>query len=267
MDTQLIPSMPYVDNQIPWDKHKDDCTNPLAKRLYIRDYDDNGKQRFVSWGVTCTNCGVTLRQSYLHNLTKKQKERKEFLDKLSEYGEDLIGKRPYDQQIHLDLLRSKIRKLSKQSRRLLGGGPISRRENGLRRRIKGFKLMYNNDCSHYKILENKIDWDEELVRKFLATRPTESELHSVIYSSPLLRYDNNSADRLRGFIPDPSKEGRLVRDLSHYVPIPGKPGKWKWSSDPTIFGEFEKMVIKEVQIRKEKMQEIINRHQQKFSSE
>lgn len=160
--------------------------------------------------------------------------------------------------------RSKKRKQWQRYRHMLGGGPISARENGFRRRVAGFKLMYTNDCYHYKLLGNLINWDENLVERFLAVRPTERELYSVIYSSPLFRYNKKDADKLRGFIPDPSKEGRAKRDLSHYVYDPDRPGQWKWkyNSDPTILGEFEKLVIKEVQIRKEKMREIIKSHEQ-----
>lgn len=86
--------MPYVDSLIPCESHKEDCPNPLARRLYIRDYDKNGKQRFVPYGVTCTKCGIILKQKYEHNLTDKQKEQ-DLLDK--RYGsalDEIFGPKP-----------------------------------------------------------------------------------------------------------------------------------------------------------------------------
>jgi hypothetical protein len=81
--------MPYVDSLIPWESHKEDCPNPLARRLYIRDYDKNGKQRFVPWGLTCTKCGIIVKQKYEHNLSPKEKKREDMqkrLDQNEEYS-------------------------------------------------------------------------------------------------------------------------------------------------------------------------------------
>jgi hypothetical protein len=74
--------LPYIDSLIPWHIHKEDCPNPLARRLYIRDYDKNGKQRFVPWGLTCTKCNIIIQQKYEHNMTNKQKEREEMSNRL-----------------------------------------------------------------------------------------------------------------------------------------------------------------------------------------
>ena len=70
-------SMPYLDSKIEASKHKKNCINPVAKRLYIRDYDDRGKQRFISWGVTCTTCGVIVKENYEPNLTSERMSPKE----------------------------------------------------------------------------------------------------------------------------------------------------------------------------------------------
>jgi hypothetical protein len=49
----------------------------VVKRLYIGDYDDRGKQRFISWGMTCTACGIIVKENYEPNLTPERMSRKE----------------------------------------------------------------------------------------------------------------------------------------------------------------------------------------------
>ena len=76
--------MPYLDSKIETSKHKKSCKNPVGKRLYIRDYNDKGKPSFVSWGLTCTTCGVVIKENYNPNLTPKQLKDRENHKKLEE---------------------------------------------------------------------------------------------------------------------------------------------------------------------------------------
>jgi hypothetical protein len=69
--------MTNLDSEIKGSKHKRNCINPVAKRLYIRDYDDKGKQRFVSWGMTCITCGVIVKDNYEPNLMPERMAPKE----------------------------------------------------------------------------------------------------------------------------------------------------------------------------------------------
>lgn len=59
--------MPYLNSKIK--NHNEECKKPSAKRIYVRDYDDKGRQKFVSYGVTCPSCGVIQREEYQKNLT------------------------------------------------------------------------------------------------------------------------------------------------------------------------------------------------------
>src|SRR6266540_349980 len=68
--------MPYLHSKI--EKHNDGCREPSAKRLYIRDNDDKGKQRFVSYGVICPSCGVLVTEDYHPNPTAIQKQKYQF---------------------------------------------------------------------------------------------------------------------------------------------------------------------------------------------
>lgn len=72
-----MKNMPYLDSKIEASKHKKNCINPVVKRLYIRDYEDRGKQRFISWGMTCTTCGVIVKENYEPNLTPERMSPKE----------------------------------------------------------------------------------------------------------------------------------------------------------------------------------------------
>jgi len=68
--------MPYLNSKIK--KHNKGCRRPSAKRLYIRDYDDKGRQKFVSYGVTCPSCGVLVTEEYQRNPTAIKKEKYQF---------------------------------------------------------------------------------------------------------------------------------------------------------------------------------------------
>jgi hypothetical protein len=265
--------LPYVDSQIPWESHSENCPNPVAKRLYIRDYDKKGNQRFVPWGVTCTNCGVILKQSYEHNLTKKQvsdeKFQKEFherLEKRQGFKDSLFaGPRLSKEEVERRHMRwAKERKIRRRKLQMLGGSRMSLQEVGLRRRVKELKRMYENDCYHFKVLKNMINWDDELVEKFLATRPTLTSLDSVLRCPPLYRSNNKIANRFRGYIPDPNKPGYLKRDRSHYyLSDPNAPYSWRYNPDPNIVGQFEKLVVKEARARQKYMESHIKIHQSK----
>jgi len=65
--------MPYLNSKI--EKHNDGCKNPVAKRIYVRDYDDKGKQRFVSYGLTCPSCNIIIKEEYQRNPTAVQKKK------------------------------------------------------------------------------------------------------------------------------------------------------------------------------------------------
>jgi hypothetical protein len=280
--------VPYVDSQIPWESHKDDCPNPVAKRLYIRDYDKNGKQRFVPWGITCKNCGIILKQQYEHNLPKGKLKWKKILERLhtdpkyKEYQDHTaeafvsIGHRRSKEEVErLNMQWRKKRKIQQRKRKMLGGGPMSPKEAGLRRRVKELKRMYEKDCHRYTALKNMINWDEELVEKFLATRPTLFDLDYVLDCPPLYRSSNKKADRFRGYIPDPDKTkndiyGRqwFKPDPSHYyLEEPTKPYSWRYNPDPSIVGGFEKLVVKEVEERQRWMKLTIKHRQSESKNE
>jgi hypothetical protein len=73
--------MPYLNKKIP--VHNKGCRDPDVKRLYIRDYDKKGTQRYVAYAVSCLNCGALVKEKEIDfNPTKKQlikikKERKQ----------------------------------------------------------------------------------------------------------------------------------------------------------------------------------------------
>jgi hypothetical protein len=66
--------MPYLNYRI--EKHNEACKAPIVKRLYVRDYDKNGKQRYISYGVTCLNCDVLVTERFHHNPTAKEISKK-----------------------------------------------------------------------------------------------------------------------------------------------------------------------------------------------
>ena len=175
---------PYLDSMIQ--KHKKNCWNPVGKRLYIRDYDDNGKRRFVSWGLTCTTCGIVVKEKYERNLTKQERQRLEWHQKpTGEKYEKLIqmlgGRKPLSDQEYIQWLRQRKLegKLKRLERRRLGKEPITPKETRLRKKIKRLNERYSENKNLVGI------WDSSVVEKFLYVnpRPTISELEDVYYSS------------------------------------------------------------------------------------
>jgi hypothetical protein len=247
--------MPYLDSKI--DKHKNNCFNPVGKRLYIRDYDDNGKQRFAPWGLTCTTCGVVVKQKFQRNLTKKEIEDRESNIKL--YGEDgkkeseytkLLGKigvghsGGWQEELEKNRKYKIIEKLQRLQRKKLGPELITPRESGLRIRIKHLKGFYERASWYWSSPDkNRLDfaWDDKLVEQFLSVnpRPTITELREV-FNPPefVISVDSQRKHRLRGYVPDPEKPGWLKYDREAYI----------------------KLLKSEAQKRKEMMQEIIKRH-------
>jgi hypothetical protein len=128
--------------------------------------------------------------------------------------------------------------------------------------------MYENDCQRYKVLKNMINWDEELVEKFLVTRPTLTSLEGVLQCPPLYRSNNKIANRFRGYIPHPNKPGYLKRDRSHYyLSDPNAAYSWRYNPDPNIVGEFEKLVVREARVRQKYMEIHIKMHQSKSENQ
>ena len=72
--------MPYLNKKITI--HNKGCKNPNVKRLYIRDYDNKGKQKYVPYAVTCTNCGALVKEIIVFNPTAKQITKLKTLKKL-----------------------------------------------------------------------------------------------------------------------------------------------------------------------------------------
>lgn len=224
--------MPYLDSKIETNKHKKTCVNPVGKRLYIRDYDDNGKQRFVPWGLTCTSCGVVIKEeNYQPNLTPKELELVEDEKKLEAVGYSKTGSAE-------DLLKWKqaekaLNKLKRLQRK--GQPPITAKEKGLRTVIENFGKFYQ--LSSYQSLDPiseriKTVWDEKLVEQFLnlnnPTRPTLKELEGVSGS----RQDSYSSDfklsvrggyrgvrRHWGRVEDPDNPGYAKRDSTAYMEL------------------------------------------------
>lgn len=195
--------MPYLDSKI--DKHYKNCFNPVGKRLYIRDYDTEGKQKFVSWGLTCTTCGVVVKEEYERGLTKQERQYFEDDRKLEggEYSkivEKFTG-RPYgspEERLERHNMYKIKRKLKRLQRRKLGNSAITPKESGLRTRIRNLKnyFEYMNRYEH-----SEISWDNALVEQFLNVypRPTLKELVDIFApSDSVITVDSKRYSGIRG---------------------------------------------------------------------
>ncbi|HKX20208.1 MAG TPA: hypothetical protein VJM74_00900 [Nitrososphaeraceae archaeon] len=213
--------MPYLDGKIEASKHERNCINPVAKRLYISDYDIEGKQRFVSWGMTCTTCGVIVKENYELNLTPEQfkrvkRDKKFEVSKYPKLMEEASG-HPWQKSLKMPQKRRVVKKLEIPQRKKLGSERMSRRETGLRTRIGRLKQFYELMGLHWGDLN--IAWDDELVAQFLnvVPRPTIKELSEVFQPSwSKVNVESQKWRRYRRYVDDPEKQGWLKSDREKY---------------------------------------------------
>ena len=232
--------MPYLTSKIG--KHNDNCPNPFnVKRLLIKDYvkpttyGEKGKQKVVPYGLTCLSCNKIVRE---YKLGAKEEE----LDiavinkKRTSWGFPPTTL----EEIERNKRHEMNKKIRRYARKLSGEEPITPQENGYRQRIKGYNELYTSKYEDGEVLKkNGINWDVTLVQKFLDIRPTIAELHQVIYSSPLQRYDRSNRSTY----------------LTPYKPDPDKPGKFRYDYDGYV-----ELVVKEARLRNKLMNEIIECH-------
>jgi len=216
-------SMPYLDSKIEASKHKRNCNNPVAKRLYIRDYDDEGKQRFVSWGMNCTTCGVIVKENYEPIPTPQQLRMIKTDKKLEDSKYPKLMERAsghhynWQESLKMPHKRKVARKLEKLQRKKLGSERMPRKEAGFRTRIGRLKQFYELMGLHWGDLN--IAWDDELVAQFLNVlpRPTIKELAEVFQPSwSKVNVESQKWRRYRRYVDDPEKQGWLKSDREKY---------------------------------------------------
>ena len=100
---------------------------------------------------------------------------------------------------------------------------IDPEENGLRRRIKGFKGLYKHAGFYWSDRSIGNCWSDELTEKFLNLnpRPTITELKRVVYPPGLVIRPLTSQNQYnrRGLVPNPEKPGWLKYDKEKYIEI------------------------------------------------
>ncbi len=141
------------------------------------------------------------------------------------------------------------------------GKEISPKERGLRRIIRGFTQLYENDCYYSTHIKNLIGWDENLCERFLNIKPRPSikEIELVVYSSPLKRYNNGSDYyRMKQKVPVKGEPGQFRTDRSGLIQDPKKLDKIIYNPDPNFVSDYLKVVINEAHIRQSLMNKIIN---------
>jgi hypothetical protein len=137
---------------------------------------------------------------------------------------------------------------------------LSPKENGFRKRIKGYNRLYSDMYSDK--LRNLIRWNPNVVEEFLymTPRPTIEELKKVIYSSPIRRYNNGSdTHRHTYLVPDPDRPGYLKYDDSRWIPDPNNPDKPIYNDDPDFVDDRDKAIIQEAQIRRKLMEDMLKK--------
>ena len=101
-------------------------------------------------------------------------------------------------------------------------GTMRPKENGLRRRLRGMKKLYEHVAFDFLLTEPSISkwWDNELTEMFLSLtpRPTINELNRVV-NLPGLPIGLTSESRWtwKGYVP--TAEGRWKFDLNEYLRI------------------------------------------------
>jgi hypothetical protein len=100
---------------------------------------------------------------------------------------------------------------------------ISPKENGLRRRIKGFKQLYKNAGFYWGDSSIADCWSDEIIEKFLNLNPppTITELGRIAEPPGLVKRPLTSQNQYkrRGLVPDPEKPAWLKYDKEKYIKI------------------------------------------------
>lgn len=97
---------------------------------------------------------------------------------------------------------------------------ITPEENGLRRRIKGMKKLYEYSSSYWDMPSVADYWNSGLADKFLNLnpRPSVTELRQVVYPPGLvIGLTSQNQTTWRGYVPDPQKPGWMKYDEKEYL--------------------------------------------------
>jgi cytochrome c2 len=97
---------------------------------------------------------------------------------------------------------------------------ITPEENGLRRRIKGMKKLYEYSSSYWDTPSIADYWNSGLADRFLNLnpRPSVAELRQVIYLSGLVvGLTSQNQNIWRGYVPDPQKPDAMKYDEKEYL--------------------------------------------------
>jgi hypothetical protein len=104
----------------------------------------------------------------------------------------------------------------------IGREEITPIERGLRRRIKGFKELYDFAGYYWGDLSIAHCWSSELTETFLDLnpRPTVTELAQVVYlPGAVITFNSQDQYRHRGYIPDPERPGWMIYNKEEYIKI------------------------------------------------
>ena len=254
--------MPYLDSQIKPEDHEPKCPNPKAMGLYRRGYNKKGNRTSILRALECPSCGVIIKLPYKHNPTKRQRDKLMSMPKLPKI---LSEKENFQikskEEIERDFWKwTKDRKIRKIQGRVAKNAKLSRKEKQYRQKVRALKTMYKNDEKDCPRLKGKVNWDPNLVEKFLGVRPTYYEILELLYWPPLRRDNNKWANKYRGYIPyfdeKPENFGYIGRDPD-YFNLKNKP---VILHDPNKLTRFEKVVIEEAQGRMDYMQIVIRKY-------
>ena len=103
-------------------------------------------------------------------------------------------------------------------------GKMTPEENGLRRRLRGMKKLYEHVALDFFISDPSISkwWDQELTERFLRLypRPTIEELRQVVrLPEPVIGLTSENRYSWKGYVPDPEIPGAWKYDKKEYLRI------------------------------------------------
>ena len=97
---------------------------------------------------------------------------------------------------------------------------ITPEENGLRRRIRGMKKLYEYSSTYWNMPSITYYWNNGLADRFLNLnpRPSVAELMQVIYPPGLvIGLNSQNQNTWRGYVPDPQNPGGMKYDEKEYL--------------------------------------------------
>jgi hypothetical protein len=162
--------------RLTMEHHKENCLNPFDIRAIPLRVIVNGEPKSVTWGNLCMGCGNT-EQTNFSDVFKSKRIKAGAININRKFSDEEIE----DFEAFTDIRIKEHVKWNRRSRSIIIEKTSP--EISLKTKIRSFGKFYKTVEGYYYGL--KLDWDPKLCKKFLASRPTLTQLMMAIMGPKL----------------------------------------------------------------------------------